>query len=33
MLKTFLEGGEFESPFSAMLKTLGTNYDHLKVID
>ena len=33
MLKTFLEGGEFESPYSAMLKTLGTNYDHLKVVD
>ena len=33
MLKTFLEGGEFDTPYSAMLKTLGTNYDILKVID
>jgi hypothetical protein len=33
MLKTFLERGEFDSPYLAMLQTLGTTYDHLKVID
>lgn len=33
MLKTFLETGEFESPYAAMLSTLGNHYDHLKVID
>ncbi|EFX73537.1 hypothetical protein DAPPUDRAFT_325074 [Daphnia pulex] len=33
MLKTFLESGEIDSPYLAMLKSLGTTYDHLKVID
>ena len=33
MMKTFLEKGEFESPYQVMLNTLGTNYDHLEVID
>ncbi len=33
MMKTFLESGEFESPFKSMLDTLGNKYDHLKVID
>lgn len=33
MMKTFLESGKFDSPYLAMLKTLGNTYDHLKVID
>ncbi|XP_057368806.1 uncharacterized protein LOC130689883 [Daphnia carinata] len=33
MMKTFLESGQFDSPYLAMLKTLGNTYDHLKVID
>ena len=35
MMKTFLEKGavDFESPYQAMLDTLGNNFDHLKVVD
>ncbi|KAI9555300.1 hypothetical protein GHT06_017815 [Daphnia sinensis] len=33
MMKTFLESGQFDSPYLTMLKTLGNTYDHLKVID
>lgn len=33
MLKSFLENGEFQNPFQAMLAGLGTRYDHLKVVD
>lgn len=33
MMKTFLENGKFDSPYQAMLDTLGNSYDHLKVVD
>lgn len=33
MMRTFLETGEIESPYQVMLTTLGTKYDHLKVVD
>ena len=33
MLRTFLENGQFKSPYETMIETLGTQYDHLKVVD
>lgn len=33
MVRTFLENGEFKSPYETMLNTLGTHYDHLEVVD
>jgi hypothetical protein len=33
MMRVFLENGTFENPYQTMLKSLGNQYDHLKVVD
>jgi hypothetical protein len=33
MMRVFLENGTFVNPYLTMLKSLGNQYDHLKVVD